>query len=161
VLFNLEIIGLRDALGRFASMRDKELLEIQMLHAEQLANEFAGLYQGLAPKGQTGNFARSIEATAFPTARGFVVEVQTEMGNVAQWLRQGTGIYGPFHQRIYPKVAKALAFEWLGQHWVLGSVAGMRPNPWEQEADLAAISMGEVMGNRIGVRVVQRLAGQA
>jgi phage gpG-like protein len=41
----------------------------------------------------------------------------------ARWLQEGTGIYGPTGQRIFPKTKKALA--WDGH--VVRSIAGMQP----------------------------------
>lgn len=43
------------------------------------------------------------------------------------WVNDGTGIYGPRRQRITPKTAKFLHFNWRGREWYLKSVRGQRP----------------------------------
>ena len=85
----------------------------------------------------------------------------TEKPDLARWLREGTGVYGPRGAPIVPVNGKALAFDWMGQHWVLASVAGMKPNPWQSEAAAEALVVGREMGNRIGVQTIQVLADEA
>ena len=120
-MLSLSIPGLRNLQGRFASMRSTGLRELQTLHAQELGSELEKLYQERAPHGETGNFSRSIHGNASWTGLGFKVKISTENGDLARWLREGTGIYGPRGQRIRPVNGKALAFNWQGQHWVLAS----------------------------------------
>ena len=57
------------------------------------------------PKGVTGNLRRLWRWTLFE--KGAVVENPATYG---PFVEDGTGLYGPFHQRIFPRTAKAL-------HW--------------------------------------------
>lgn len=43
------------------------------------------------------------------------------------WVNDGTGIYGPTHQRITPKSARFLHFYWKGGEWFVKSVRGQPP----------------------------------
>ena len=52
----------------------------------------------------------------------------------AQYVIEGTGIYGPTGQPIKPKSKKALAFMYKGQEVVVRSVKGSKPNPFHEEA---------------------------
>jgi len=56
----------------------------------------------------------------------------------ALFVHEGTGIYGPVGQRIVPKRARFLVFEWKGRTWFLKSVAGQRPNPYVDRAMTAS-----------------------
>lgn len=52
----------------------------------------------------------------------------------AQYVIEGTGVYGPTGQPIKPKSKKALAFIYKGQPVVVRSVRGSKPNPFQEEA---------------------------
>jgi len=43
------------------------------------------------------------------------------------WVNEGTGIYGPHHQRIRPVHARVLHFHWKGREWFVKSVRGQEP----------------------------------
>ena len=43
------------------------------------------------------------------------------------FVNDGTGLYGPRHQRITPKHARYLHFTWKGKEWFLKSVRGQKP----------------------------------
>lgn len=43
------------------------------------------------------------------------------------FVNDGTGIYGPRHQRITPTHAKVLHFHWKGREWFVKSVRGQKP----------------------------------
>ena len=43
------------------------------------------------------------------------------------WVNDGTGVYGPRHQRITPKRANYLHFHWKGREWFVKSVRGQPP----------------------------------
>lgn len=73
----------------------------------------------------------------------------------ASFVHDGTGIYGPAGQRITPRSASVLAFEWMGELWFRRSVAGQKPNPFADRAidkagrraqDFADIAVREVFG---------------
>jgi hypothetical protein len=57
------------------------------------------------------------------------------------WIMRGTGIYGPFHEMIRPKVKKALAWKdrMTGALMIRRAVRGMKPNPFVQEAVQAGV----------------------
>lgn len=42
------------------------------------------------------------------------------------WVNDGTGIYGPRHQRITPRHARVLHFTWKSREWFLKSVKGQK-----------------------------------
>lgn len=50
----------------------------------------------------------------------------------ARYVIEGTGIYGPKGQPIYPRSKKALAFSVGGASVVVRSVKGQRPNPFQE-----------------------------
>jgi hypothetical protein len=52
------------------------------------------------------------------------IEVGTSVKNYPRWLQEGTGIYGPTGQRIFPKNKKALAFNGPGGRIVVRSIKG-------------------------------------
>jgi hypothetical protein len=161
VVLGVQIPGLRDMRGRFASMALEGLVEIQRIHAEEAALTLTELYKAAAPEGETRKFKGSIHGTARVTATGFEILVETDEPDVERWLREGTGIFGPRHHRIVPVSAPILVFFWpkVGKLVFAASVKGMPPNPWRQRANLVALPVAILMGNRIGVQTVHRLAG--
>lgn len=50
------------------------------------------------------------------------------------WVNDGTGIYGPRHQRITPVNARVLHFHWKGREWFLKSVKGQRPQKFVEKS---------------------------
>lgn len=52
----------------------------------------------------------------------------------AEWVHQGTGIYGPHHAPIVPRVAPYLVFHWHGRIWHKKSVRGQPAQPFLTEA---------------------------
>jgi HK97 gp10 family phage protein len=46
----------------------------------------------------------------------------------AEFVHRGTGLFGPFKQRIFPTTKKALF--WLGASHPVKSIKGMKPNPF-------------------------------
>lgn len=48
----------------------------------------------------------------------------------ARWVHEGTGIYGPHHSPIVPRVAPYLVFHWHGRLWRKKSVRGQQANPF-------------------------------
>ncbi len=55
----------------------------------------------------------------------------------AQFVHEGTGLYGPRHKRIKPKTKKTLY--WLGARHPVASVAGIKPNPFMDRGEQRAI----------------------
>lgn len=58
----------------------------------------------------------------------------------ARWVHDGTGLYGPRHQKITPRRAKVLRFRPKGsrRYVYVRSVKGMKPNPFLADALKAA-----------------------
>jgi hypothetical protein len=58
----------------------------------------------------------------------------------ARWIHDGTGIYGPRHQKITAKHGKVLRFKPKGSSFFIyrHSVKGMKPNPFLKDALPAA-----------------------
>ncbi len=49
------------------------------------------------------------------------------------YVNDGTGIYGPRHTKITPKIAKFLHFNWKGKEWFLKSVRGQPPKKFVEK----------------------------
>lgn len=65
------------------------------------------------------------------------VEAEVELNPLvehAKWVHEGTGIYGPFHRPITPRVAPYLVFHWHGRRFSKKSVRGQPPQPFLTEA---------------------------
>jgi hypothetical protein len=78
---------------------------------------------GSSPEGDaSGPLAESFNASVEDSTMTVKTTQPTKLGYVTE----GTGLYGPLHQRIYPKVKKALY--WEGAAHPVPSVAGMEPN---------------------------------
>ena len=52
----------------------------------------------------------------------------------AEWVHRGTGIYGPHHAPIRPRVAPFLVFRWHGRFHAKTSVRGQKPQPFLTES---------------------------
>lgn len=172
-MLTVDIQGLRDLRGRFAKMLDEELLAIQLEEAEAMAKVIQDNYRHHAPRSQKTSsddgihFFETIVGRAVATETGFSVEVSTSKPDLRRWLAEGTGEYGPRHQRIVPVTPGVMALgpirSWspAGQGGPLffRSVAGMEANPWERDALAETLPLARELGNRIGRRVTMRLAG--
>lgn len=55
----------------------------------------------------------------------------------AQFVHEGTGLWGPKRERIKPKTKKALY--WRGARHPVASVAGIKPNPFMDRGEQRAI----------------------
>jgi len=170
----VDIQGLRDLQGRFASFLDRGLADIQLEEARKLARTAADSYKAYAPRSALGasrtglHFRDSFSGSASITEDGFRVEVSTSQAQLAGWLREGTGIYGPAHHFITARdPAKMMGpiFNWFprdtstfrrggaGPFW-FRRIRGMRPNPWELEAEAEASALADGTASYIGVRIV-------
>jgi hypothetical protein len=86
----------------------------------------------------TGHLRSSISHQLIVRPEGLAVRVGTSV-YYARWVHDGTGIYGPRHTLIKPKLGKVLVWKsriygakkgkWAGKV-VVRSVKGMRPNPF-------------------------------
>jgi len=74
---------------------------------------------------KTGNLANSI--TSNVSADGKRGEIRAT-AHYAEFVHRGTGLFGPFKQRIFPKVKKALF--WPGAAHPVKWTRGMKPNPF-------------------------------
>lgn len=168
-MIQVDIIGLRNLRGHFASMLDHELVAIQFEEATAMADVIEQIFRRRAPRGEkistkTGqHFYEGIKAQATAEGFGFSIEVDTDNPDLRRWLAEGTGVYAG-HGRIYSSTGGPLGP--IGS-WSKGggsgpyffhSIAGMRPNPWEKDADDEAAPFAQELGRRIGQRVVVALA---
>lgn len=93
---------------------------------------------GTPPEGDApGPLAESFSAVVEDSAGEAVLTVKTSQPTKLMYVTEGTGIYGPYGERIYPKVKKALY--WEGAEHPVKSVAGQEANdfvsPITDEAD--------------------------
>jgi hypothetical protein len=179
-LIEFTIVGLRGAMGRFASMADTGLREIAAEQSEALAEEVAQIYRDHAPRSQapavqwagggptekvrTTHFADTIGAEAAVTATGFDVSVAVppETTDLRGWLDVGTKA-----RDIFPRTARVLSWH-TGGEWAFAKsvhhpgVWGSTPNPhWEDTAFAEAEPRIIEAGNKIGVMVTGLLSGSA
>jgi hypothetical protein len=154
---SVEILGLRDARGRFAAMTDGGLQAICLENAKEIAELIQARMQEAAPHGTAPlqgrePFYSSIHAETSGSASGFEIQVTTDQPDIAGFIRSG-------HGDIYPVNARAL-------HWVAGGdvfamhVGPYPPNPWEEQAVSEMQPLVETLGNRIGVQVTENLGGK-
>lgn len=170
--WRIDVKGLRDLNGRFASFKDTKLAEIQLEEARSLGRTARDVYRTYAPRSALGStssgmhFRDSFGSSASLTGSGFRVEVKTSQPTLAMWLREGTGIYGPLHHLIFPRTAKALGpvFNWFPKGGGGGSgpfwfrfIRGMKPNPWELEAEAEIGPLADETASRIGVKAADYL----
>lgn len=93
---------------------------------------------GTPPEGDTsGPLAESFSAVVEDSEGEAVLTIKTTQPTKLMYVTEGTGIYGPYGERIYPKVKKALY--WEGADHPVASVAGQEANdfvsPITDEAD--------------------------
>jgi HK97 gp10 family phage protein len=74
---------------------------------------------------KTSNLVNSITSTV--SADGKRAEVRAT-APYAEFVHRGTGLFGPFKQRIFPLTKKALF--WPGALHPVKSIKGMKPNPF-------------------------------
>lgn len=97
-----------------------------------------GTGSGTPPEGDaSGPLAESFSAIVEDAEGETVLTVKTTQPTKLMYVTEGTGIYGPYGERIYPKVKKALY--WEGAEHPVASVAGQEANdfvsPIIDEAD--------------------------
>jgi HK97 gp10 family phage protein len=85
----------------------------------------------------TGRLRSSIKAKLITVNGHPAVTVGTDV-KYARFVHDGTGLYGPYHTRIYPKTKKALRWKGKSGFVFAKSTAGMRPNPFLRNALSAA-----------------------
>lgn len=76
------------------------------------------------------------------------IEVGTNVP-YARWNQEGTGIYGPSGQRIFPKNAKALAFDGPSGRIFVRSIAGIKPRRFLYIDDAQAVRIRSVFSDYI------------
>ena len=75
----------------------------------------------------------SIGTRVIKKGADYVAEVYST-ADYAEFVHEGTGIYGPLKRLITPKTKKALKFVYKGKEIVVKSVKGMRPRPFFRQA---------------------------
>jgi hypothetical protein len=101
----------------FAARRD--LIRSQAIRYVQLAGEEA-------PGGTGHTVANQIKYETFEN--GDTAGFRIKLGKVARWQNDGTGIYGPLNERIYPTDGQGAAFLHRWPRILCASVAGVKPN---------------------------------
>jgi hypothetical protein len=88
---------------------------------------------------KTGHLRASITITPFVYMTYPAFRIGSPL-KYALWVHDGTGIYGPHHQVIKPKTAKALRWQGgnVGEFVFAKHVKGMPPNPFLKDALVAA-----------------------
>jgi hypothetical protein len=117
--------------------------EVTQFPAFPKAGEAPGS-SGFTVRGAGGRFTRAetIQAPGYRFTGGglgtaYVTTAQVILNPAvphAYWVHQGTGIYGPHHHPIVPRVAPYLVFHWHGRRWEKKSVRGQQPQPFLTEA---------------------------
>ena len=87
----------------------------------QLSSDGQLIMESVTPR-RTSRGANSYRIVRKPNSHEITNDV-----HYLPFVNDGTGIYGPRHQRITPKHAKYLHFFWKGQEWFLKSVRGQKP----------------------------------
>jgi hypothetical protein len=81
-----------------------------------------------------------------------------------EFVREGTGIYGPRGERIKPKTKKALAWGAdLGggkKEFVFASVAGQKPNPYHRRVLAQNKGRVQLIVNQMGRKVTGYISGK-
>jgi hypothetical protein len=161
-VIEFHIEGLRELNGRFASMRDGELVAIQLEEAKTAAATLQEIYRRWAPKsrkvsqaeGHT-HFAEGLTAEAAATDVGFEIHISTSDPLLRKWLAEGTAAH-----EINPRhPMEALFWPQAAHPYARVHHPGTRPNPWEEMARLEAESLAHEVGRRIGQRVAAFIAG--
>ncbi|MGH2870135.1 MAG: hypothetical protein ACRDNK_21515, partial [Solirubrobacteraceae bacterium] len=164
-LFDLDMVGLRDAIGRYASMTSNPVLvEIQAEAARTLADQLKTAFHDAAPyrvtppgelaaKGEHLHFRDSFSTDTVVTPRGFEIDVDTSEGNVAGYLRAGAyPISSPFGQALrffeYPSAGSpsgevVIPPRWQPVHWFTVH------ERWEEAALRASGPLIQAAGGRI------------
>lgn len=147
-MFRIEMgTALQSQLDALSRLRD----ELPGLISAALSDAGNAVVQDLAsaaPRGQGGGgtppegdapgpLAESFSASVEDAEGEAVLTVKTTQPTKLMYVTEGTGIYGPYGERIYPKVK--LALYWEGAEHPVKSVAGQEANdfvtPITDEAD--------------------------
>lgn len=78
---------------------------------------------------KTSNLRRHIVSSVSTDGKKGMVAATAKY---AAYVHEGTGLFGPFKQRIFPKTKKALF--WPGAAHPFKSIKGMKPNPFFDRA---------------------------
>lgn len=81
----------------------------------------------------SGRLRSSIRANMYIINNKPVCRVGTDV-KYARFVHDGTGLYGPHAQRIYPKNGPVLSWKSGGVYVYAKSTKGMRPNPFLKNA---------------------------
>lgn len=120
----------------------KDLLK-RGARVESRAKRNLGGNTGTGPRRiNTGVLRASVRSQLVVAPKNLAVRIGTGV-YYAMWVHDGTGLYGPRHQLIRPRTAKALVFRskiYGAKHGkfrgkvVVTSVRGMKPNPFLRDA---------------------------
>ena|GEM_PF-5714393 len=122
-------------------VRQDELQELMLAHGKTLAQELAHDYPQHRAAWREGRLRAVDHERRGRDAMGRPGRSQHQTGRAGAMAARGNGIHGPEGEPIAPTNSQALAFTWLGQTWALGSVQGIKPNPWQRDATEAAMGL--------------------
>lgn len=111
---------------------ERALVELSTSVLREVADEFVDTAKEHA-SARSGELRDGISAGDIDIGTQGVFNVTvTSSAEHSSWQNEGTGIYGPMGQRIYPTQAKALVFDWpaAGGTVFFTSVAGQEGNRW-------------------------------
>lgn len=100
----------------------------------QLSENTKVIFEKNTPHGETGRAANAYKIMKSENEHEIINDTP-----YLPWVNDGTGIYGPRHQRIVPRTKKVLHFHWKGKEWFLKSVKGQKGQKFVEQ------SMNEVM----------------
>jgi hypothetical protein len=157
----VEIIGPPIApAGEARAIMGAEVLKAAHSAEEVIHSEVLAL---MAPDKDTGASMEHIYHHSSVVGANIVAEVGSDYDPV-KWMDQGTGLYGPQGQLIYPQTAKVLAFPNPGaQFFGGGSKAfakfsrGILPRHYFERARLASAARVDALFAKAGERIAARL----
>ena len=160
-----ELVGYPQLMARFRAIEGTGMGTQIMKRAGELARGQMVLGMQAVGARKTGMTGRSVHVEGVTSTSASVYASQ-----VALWIDQGTGLYGPKHQRIVPVTKRALS--WMGgpasafrltgavrkgkagagaRRITVRSTAGMKARPYLRRAVLLA---AQQVGRELGAEVV-------
>ncbi len=165
-MFHIDIVGLRNARGRFERMSvGGGLVALQLERAAILAEQVGEEARRLAPRARRHSdesgrqpFWESLSAAATPEPTGFRIELHTDQPDLRRWLREGTKPH-----EINAINASALRFTNSDGTLLFRRTVhhpGTSANDWESRLLDLVRAEARVAAGQIGSRMAQSLAGR-
>lgn len=106
------------------------------------------LAQEEAPK-LTGALARTTEIVKRGNDQREFIRIVQPTKRYAQYVHEGTGLFGPFQRRITPKFKRAMRWIAGGQVVFARSTKGQRPNPFLDRAYKRLLVESDALTDRL------------